>query len=82
MLLSSLAVLITALPLAVLGGEFPSYNGVPGGAPTNGPVRQKLTVTPPGDVVTKAGKLRYVENNGVCGEVPPLKLLPTCALTT
>ena len=71
MLLSSLTVLITALPLAVLGGEFPNYNGVPGGAPASGPVKHKVTLTAPGDVVTKAGALRYVENSGVCGEALP-----------
>ena len=71
MLLSSLTVLITALPLAVLGGEFPNYNGVPGGVPASGPARQKVTLTALGDVVTKAGALRYVENSGVCGEALP-----------
>ena len=74
MLLSSLTTLIATLPLAVLGGEFPTYNGVVGGAPINGRVNLKVSGTPPGDVVTQAGALRYVENSGVCGETPPMKL--------
>jgi len=81
MLLPFLTILIATLPLAVLGGEFPSYNGVVGGAPINGRVDRKVSATPPGDVVTRAGALRYVENSGVCGEFPLMKLLPACMLT-
>jgi len=82
MLLSSLAVLVAALPLAVLGGQFPVYNGVIGGAPTNVTVNKKVSETPTEGVVAQAGALRYVENSGVCGEAPLPKLLPTCVLIT
>jgi len=76
MLLSSLTVLIAALPLAVLGGEFPVYNGVIGGAPTNAGVNRKVSKTPTEGVVAQAGALRYVENSGVCGETPPPEVTP------
>ena len=84
MLLSPLAVLIAALPLAVLGGEFPTYNGVVGGVPpdvhTNQEIGQEVLETPAGDVVTQAGSLRYVENSGVCGKSPPLNhRQPVCS---
>jgi len=79
MLLSSLTALIAALPLAVLGGEFPVHNGVIGGAPRNVNVSQKVPDTP---VDAKAGALRYVENSGVCGETSLPKLPPACMLTT
>ena len=86
MLLSSLTVLIAALPLAVLGGEFPTYNGVVGGAPPdihiNQEINQEVLETPPGDVITRAGSLRYHENTGVCGETPSLDLPPPCKLTS
>ena len=86
MLLSSLTVLIAALPLAVLGGEFPTYNGVIGGAPPdvhiNQEIGQEVLGTPAGDGVTQAGSLRYVENSGVCGEIPPPNPPPVCMLTT
>ena len=86
MLLSSLTVLIAALPLTVLGGEFPTYNGIPGGAPPDVSISpdfsQEVLETPAEDVVTKAGALRYVENSGVCGETPPFKLLPVHMLTS
>ena len=81
MLLSSLTVLVAALPLAVLGGQFPAYNGVIGGAPTNVTVNQKAE-TPTGGVVAQAGALRYVENSGVCGETLLPELFPACVLTT
>ena len=82
MLLSFLTVLIAALPLAVLGGEFPTHNGVVGGVPAGARVYQKVSGTPPGDVVAKAGSLRYVENTGVCGEPLPMKFLLASMLTT
>jgi len=72
MLLSSLTILVAVLPLAVLGGEFPTYNGVIGGVPPSVSVtqdfNQEVFETPAEDVVTQAGSLRYVENSGVCGE--------------
>ena len=80
MLLSSLAVLIAALPLAVFGGEFPIYDGVIGGTPPDLLVgqdfSQEVLGTPTGDVVTQDGGLRYVENSGVCGRSSLLNLLP------
>ena len=76
MLLSSLAVLVAALPLAVLGGEFPVHNGVVGGAPADAIVDQKVSETLVEDnPVYQAGNLRYVENSGVCGGTPLRKLL-------
>ena len=82
MLLSSLTILIAALPLAVLGGQFPVYNGIIGGAPTKVTVDQKVSEPPTEGVVTQAGALRYVENSGVCGETPLPKLLLACVLIT
>ena len=74
MLLSSLTVLIAALPLTVFGGEFPSYDGVIGAVPPDVPViqdfSQEVLESPAENVVTQAGSLRYVENSGVCGESP------------
>lgn len=78
MLLSSLTALVAALPLLVLGGEFPVYNGVVGGAPINVTVNQK---GPADNVVAQAGALRYVENSGVCGKTTLPKSLPACVLT-
>jgi len=75
MLFSSLTVLTAALPLAVLGGVLPTYNGAIDGVPPNvhidREVTQEVLGIPGGDVVTQAGSLRYVENSGVCGETPP-----------
>ena len=82
MLLASLTVLIAALPLAVLCGEFPVYNGIIGGAATNATVNQKVSKAPPEGVVAQAGALRYVENSGVCGRFPLPKLLPAYVLIT
>jgi len=86
MLLSSLTILITVLPLVVFGGEFPTYDGVVGGVPPdvqiNQEVGQEVLETPAGDAVTQAGSLRYVENSGVCGEYPPLIPSPPCMLTS
>ncbi|KAF9644836.1 serine carboxypeptidase [Thelephora ganbajun] len=66
MLLSSLAVLVAALPIAVLGGEFPVYNGVVGGAPINVTVKEKVSEISVQDFVAQAGALRFVANSGVC----------------
>ena len=85
MLLSSLTVLIAALPLSVLGGEFPTYDGIIGGVPPDLPVGQDFNqeiLETPTDVVIQAGGLRYIENNGVCGETPPARLLSDYMLTS
>ena len=66
------AVLVVALPLAVLGGEFPVHNGVVGGAPTNVTVDWGVSDTLASNFPAQAGGLRYVENSGVCGRAPPL----------
>ncbi|KAF9644244.1 alpha/beta-hydrolase [Thelephora ganbajun] len=70
MLLSSLAVLVAALPIAALGGEFPVYNGVVGGAPVNVTVKEKVSEIAVHDFVAQAGTLRYVANSGVCETTP------------
>jgi len=84
MLLSSLTVLIAALPLAVFGGEFPTFGGGIGGAPPDVSViqdfSQEVFDTPAEDIVTQAGSLRYVENSGVCGESLLLNLPPAYML--
>jgi len=72
MLLSSLAVLVVTL-----GGEFLVYNGLVGGAPINATVSERVSEIA-GDVSPWAGALRHVENSGICGGTPLLKLLPTC----
>jgi len=73
MLLFSLAILLAALPVAVLGGQIPVYNGVPGGAPTNVITEKVFSEIAVDSVSTNVGGLRYVENSGVCGRSPPQK---------
>lgn len=82
MLLSSLAIFVAALPLTVLGGEFPAHNGVVGGAPINLTVAQGFPKTLVEYLSVEAGRLRYVENSGVCGRAPLLKSLPALVLIT
>ena len=72
MLLSSLVVLVVAL-----GGEFPVYSGLVGGAPINDSVSERVSEIL-GDVSPWAGALRHVENSGICGGTSLLKLLPAC----
>jgi len=82
MLLSSVVVLVAALPVAVLGGEFPVYDGVIGGAPINVAAKEKDSETTAGNVASRAGGLRYLENSGVCGRTPLPTLLPVYVLIT
>jgi hypothetical protein len=82
MLLSSFAVILAALPLAVLGGQFPAFNGVIGGPPINVTIDKKVPETLTNVPAPKPCALRYVENSGVCGMFPLRKLLPTCVLIT
>ena len=81
-MLLSLTVLITVLPIIVLGGEFPVHNGVVGGAPINIDVDERVPEIIGDDSSAKVGGLRYVENSGVCGMTPLQKLLPTRMLIT
>jgi hypothetical protein len=65
---------LLALPLVpVFAGQIPVVNGVPGGAPKaqgKSPNRMASLVASPGMSAvdtTTPGKLRIVENSGVCG---------------
>jgi hypothetical protein len=68
-----IAACLLAFPFtSVLGaGQFPVVDGVPGGAPEGfipgtRQVLERLAEQPPVNGTTP-GKLRYVENSGVCG---------------
>ncbi|CAE7108556.1 unnamed protein product [Rhizoctonia solani] len=62
--------LLGLIPLVslVLTREFPELNGVIGGAPKDIILRSKVAVATPATIST--GKLRYVENSGVCKTTP------------
>jgi hypothetical protein len=72
MLLPSVFVAIVALPALISGGQIPVVNGVIGGVPSPDSCKFKTPkeafsnyAAPP---VPTPGKLRVVENSGVCGE--------------
>ena len=66
MVLSSTLIAIFALPALINGGQIPAVDGVTGGVPSSGAHDFKnlagATSTP-----RTPGKLRVVENSGVCG---------------
>jgi hypothetical protein len=66
-MLFSLAVLVAALPVTVLGGEFPVIEGVIGGTPSNITTLESVSELAVDDVISPVGTLRYRENTGVCG---------------
>ena len=57
--------------LLVLGGEFPAPNGIIGGPynVTRGSKPVKEALSSKAVVQTTPGKLRVVENSGICGEL-------------
>ena len=67
--------------LVVVGNSFPAPRRVPGGAPQNTPANKAAREIAVDDAFTKAGRLRYVENNDLCGGSPLQKLFSICMLT-
>ena len=71
MIFSSVLVTILALPALISGGQIPAVDGIIGGVPSPGVHNFKnLAGAVSGNVSTPPtpGKLRVVENSGVCGE--------------
>jgi hypothetical protein len=70
MLLRSALVAMFALPALISGGQIPAVNGTTGGVPLSLDA-QDLAEAASGDASTPRtpGKLRVVENSGVCGGV-------------
>ena len=74
MLLSSLATVITLLPAAVLGRRLVTRNHLRRReAPAAELHARQFDVD---DTLIKPGGLRYVENTGICGRIPPPMLFP------
>ena len=71
MLFYSLLVTILALPSLIRGDQIPSVDGVIGGVPPRAHNFKNLARDVLGDASTPRtpGKLRVVENSGVCGRV-------------
>lgn len=69
-MLFSLVTLLAALPIAVLGREFPAYDGVIGGVPPTVPFNDEVSEFVVEDATYKPGSLRYIENSGVCETTP------------
>ena len=78
MLLHFVLVAISALPTLISGNQIPAANVVIGGVPTSDtrnfktPKRAFSNYTP----ITTPGKLRVVENSGVCGAIILFKTHP------
>ncbi|EMD34742.1 hypothetical protein CERSUDRAFT_86172 [Gelatoporia subvermispora B] len=73
MLLSAVAALLAALPVApALAGQFPVVNGVIGGVRSlsDAPTKVDAKVAPAASSTPTPGKLRVVENSGVCETTP------------
>ena len=71
MLFRSVLVTILALPALISGNQILAVNGVTGGVPSGAHNFKNLPRAVSGDTSTPPtpGKLRLVENSGVCGEV-------------
>jgi hypothetical protein len=71
MLFYSALVTILALPALISGDQIPSVDGVIGGVPSGAHNFKNLPRAVLGDASTPPtpGKLRVVENSGVCGRV-------------
>ena len=72
MLLRSALVTILALPALISGNQIPAVGGVIGGVPSPGThIVKNLARAASGDASAPPtpGKLRVVENSGVCGGV-------------
>lgn len=70
-MLLSFAAFVALLPLpVVLGGQIPVVNGIIGGVLSDDSLKEVIDI--PQDLVNKTpttpGKLRVVENSGICGE--------------
>jgi hypothetical protein len=78
MLLRSTLITILTLPVLISGSQIPAVNGVIGGvpAPDARNVKNLARATPP-----TPGKLRVVENSGVCGEVILFAIHPSGIFT-
>ncbi|KIJ41895.1 hypothetical protein M422DRAFT_229416 [Sphaerobolus stellatus SS14] len=62
---------LLAFSLSALGKQIPIVDGVIGGVPSDATIAaQRLQVTPPQSFATTPGKLRVVENSGVCETTP------------
>jgi hypothetical protein len=68
MLLSSTLIAILALPSLVNGGQAPAVGGIIGGVSSPGAHDFEILAAAASTPQTP-GKLRVVENSGVCGEV-------------
>ena len=69
--LSALTSLLAVLPVAtVLGGQVPAVDGVIGGVPAIRSTSSKFKVADLKTAATTPGKLRVVENSGVCETTP------------
>ena len=67
--LSAVTAFLAALPAAtVLAGQVPPVNGVVGGVETT--PKAKAAAVSPKPAATTPGKLRIVENSGVCETTP------------
>ena len=66
LLISCLTAIISLDASFVLGGQIPVVGGVLGGVPTTvaETIKKADTLTP---AATTPGKLRVVENSGICG---------------
>jgi hypothetical protein len=69
MLLRSVLVSIFALPMLISGSQFPIVDGVVGGVPSPDAWTPKGAFHDDSDPTTTPGKLRVVENSGICGGV-------------
>ena len=71
---SLLGLVAPLLPVVLAGRQFPVVDGVVGGVPQSAPETNSFAKVKSGTVVGGSvsaaitpGKLRYVENSGVCG---------------
>jgi hypothetical protein len=67
MVLSSTLIAIFALPALINGGQIPVVGGVIGGVPSPG-AHDFKNLAGAASAPRTPGKLRVVENSGVCGE--------------
>jgi len=72
-MLLKLGIGLLTLSFSVLGKQIPVVDGVIGGVPSEDTIaasKLKAAVTPPKSFATTPGKLRVVENSGVCETTP------------
>ncbi|KAF8887450.1 serine carboxypeptidase [Gymnopilus junonius] len=61
---------LLSLPFGVFGGQIPVVDGVIGGVPSDSSDFVEAVRVPISNVVTTPGKLRVVENSGICETTP------------